>query len=113
MNLNEQAKKILEIAEKHGVEQNFLFITTFKRYQVQLLMLTNLERTIASEPTLISKEYVKGRGNMYVHPAINEYNKTAHGANQTASTLIKIIKTLREENNDKEDELIKFLTRGN
>ena len=35
VDLNNQAKEILEIAEKHGVEQNFFFITTFKRYQMQ------------------------------------------------------------------------------
>ncbi len=35
-NLNEQAQEILRIAEKHGVESNFFFLTTFKRYQVQI-----------------------------------------------------------------------------
>jgi hypothetical protein len=28
MDLNQQAQEILKIAEKHGVEQNFFFITT-------------------------------------------------------------------------------------
>ena len=46
LNLNEQAKEILEIAERHGVEQNFFFITTFKRYQVQIGILIDLEKTI-------------------------------------------------------------------
>ena len=44
--LNKQAQEILEIAEKHGVEQNFFFLTTFKRYQVQLSILNDLEKTI-------------------------------------------------------------------
>ena len=34
ISLNEQAQEILRIAEQHGVEQNFFFFTTFKRYQV-------------------------------------------------------------------------------
>ena len=46
IDLNKQAKEILEIAEKHGVEQNFFFLTTFKRYQVQIRILNDLERTI-------------------------------------------------------------------
>ena len=46
INLNEQARQILKIAEEYGVEQNFFFITTFKRYQVQIGILTDLERTI-------------------------------------------------------------------
>ncbi len=43
IDLNKQAKEILEIAEKYGVEQNFFFLTTFKRYQVQFGILNNLE----------------------------------------------------------------------
>lgn len=41
--LNEQAQEILKIAQESGVQGNFFFITTFKRYQVQLNMLTELE----------------------------------------------------------------------
>ena len=67
----------MRIAEKFGVEQNFLFLTTFKRYQVQLTILNELEQKIKEDGTLVTKEYVKGRGNVYTHPAINEYNKTA------------------------------------
>ena len=111
VNINEQAKQILQIAEKFGVEQNFLFITTFKRYQVQLNILTELELKIKEDGTLVTKEYVKGRGNVYTHPAINEYNKTATASNQTVATLIKILKTLRsdDDENESEDELLNVL----
>ena len=110
-NLNEQAKEILKIAEKHGVEQNFFFITTFKRYQVQIKILTELEKKINEDGTLVKKEYVKGRGNLYTHPAIGEYNKTTTSANQTVATLIKIIKSLRndEDSDEAEDELLQAL----
>ena len=60
MSLNEQAQEILRIAEQHGVEQNFFFLTTFKRYQVQLQILNDLEKTIKEDGTLVTKEYVKG-----------------------------------------------------
>ena len=111
MTLNEQAKEILKIAEEHGVEQNFFFITTFKRYQVQISILNELEKKINEEGALVTKEYVKGRANVYTHPAIGEYNKTSTSANQTVATLIKIIKSLRndEDANDGEDELLKAL----
>ena len=52
MSLNEQAQEILRIAEQHGVEQNFFFLTTFKRYQVQLQILNDLEKTIKEDGTL-------------------------------------------------------------
>lgn len=110
--LNEQAQEILRIAEQHGVEQNFFFITTFKRYQVQINILSDLEKSIAADGTLVTKEYVKGRGNVYAHPAISEYNKTSNSANQTVQTLMKIITTLRSEESEGEDELLTFLRNG-
>lgn len=111
VDIQEQANEILRIAEKFGVEQNFLFLTTFKRYQVQLNILNELEKKIKEDGTLVTKEYVKGRGNVYTHPAIAEYNKTATASNQTVATLIKIIKTLRNEDDDGEsdDELLSAL----
>lgn len=111
LDLNQQAKEILDIAEKHGVEQNFFFLTTFKRYQVQINILNDLEKTINSDEKLVTKEYVKGRKNLYTHPAITEYNKTSTAANQTVQTLVKIITTLRQSDDKEEDELIKFLMR--
>lgn len=102
MTLQEQAQEVLRIAQEHGVEQNFFFITTFKRYQVQINILTELEKKIQQDGALVTKEYVKGRQNVYTHPAISEYNKTCTSANQTVATLIKIIKSLR--NGDDEEE---------
>lgn len=110
--LNQQAQEILKIAEKHGVEQNFFFITTFKRYQVQLNILADLERTIKDEGTTVTKEYVKGRGNVYTHPAISEYVKTSSAANQTVVTLMKIITTLRSSESDEGNALLEFLKQG-
>lgn len=109
--LEQQAKEILQIAEEHGVEQNFFFITTFNRYLVQINILEELETKIKEEGTLVTKEYVKGRGNLYTNPAISEYNKTSTSANQTVATLIKIIKSLRndDEGNEGEDELLQAL----
>ena len=111
LSLEEQTEEIKRIAEKYGVEQNFLFITTFKRYQVQLNILTELEKKIKEDGALVTKEYVKGRGNLYTHPAIGEYNKTATSANQTVATLIKIFKSMRngDEDGEGEDELLSAL----
>ena len=111
MNRKQQAKEVLKIAQEHGVEQNFFFITTFERYQVQLDILDDLQKKIEEDGALVTKEYVKGRENVYTHPAITEYNKTCTSANQTVATLIKIIKSLRDNDGDNEgeDELLKAL----
>lgn len=112
LTLTEQAQEILRIASQHGVEQNFFFLTTFKRYQVQINILIDLEAAIKRDGSLVTKEYVKGRGNIYTHPAIAEYNRTSTAANQTVQTLMKIIATMREDNDDTGDELLEFLRRG-
>ena len=104
MSLNEQAQEILRIAEQHGVEQNFFFLTTFKRYQVQLQILGDLEKTIKEDGILVTKEYVKGRKNVYSHPAISDYNRTTDSANKTVSTLMKIITSLRNDEGTADDD---------
>lgn len=104
MSLNEQAQEILRIASQHGVEQNFFFLTTFKRYQVQIKILFDLEKVIKEEGNTVTKEYVKGRKNVYTHPAISEYNKTSTAANQTVQTLMKIINQMRDDDTDSDGE---------
>ena len=74
MNLNEQAQEIMRIAEESGVQSNFFFLTTFKRYQVQLNILNDLEKSMKEDGVLVTKEYVKGRQNVYSHPAVQDYN---------------------------------------
>ena len=80
--LQDQAQEILRIAEANGVEQNFFFVTTFKRYQVQINILTDLERRMAAADTIDSK-------------TINSYNQTSSAANSTAQTLMRIINGMR------------------
>lgn len=98
LSLQEQAEQILAQAEKKGVSSNFFFVTTFKRYQVQMKILAELEVAISEHGATVTKEYVKGRQNLVTNPAITEYNKTATAANGTVATLINILKTLSDEN---------------
>ena len=108
--LNEQAQEIIKIAEESGVQSNFFFITTFKRYQVQLNILTELEKTMKEEGMLVRKEYVKGRKNLYANPALAEYNRTTDSANKTVATLMRIIKNFNvEETQEEEDPLMRII----
>lgn len=104
MTLNEQAQEIIRIAEESGVQSNFFFITTFKRYQVQLNMLTELEKKMKDDGMLVTKEYVKGRKNLYSNPALKEYNATTDSANRTVATLMKIIKNYNVDDGESEAE---------
>lgn len=107
--LQEQANEILEQAEKRGVSSNFFFVTTFKRYQVQMKILLDLEKAIAEHGPTVTKEYVKGRQNLVTNPAITEYNKTSTAANNTIGTLLKIVNDLQEDDEDAAKELLNFI----
>lgn len=106
-NLKQQAKEIIKLAEENGVQSNYFFVTTFQRYQVQLKILDELEKSIKDDGLLVEKEYVKGRKNVYSHPAISDYNRTTDSANKTVSTLMKIIKSFEvADDDDNEDPLM-------
>ena len=112
MDINEQAQEIMRIAEESGVQSNFFFITTFKRYQVQLTMLNELEKKMKDDGMLVTKEYVKGRKNLYSNPALKEYNTTTDSANRTVATLMKILKNYNVNDGTEievEDPLLKMI----
>lgn len=112
-NLDEQAQEILKIAEESGVQSNFFFLTTFKRYQVQLNLLNDLEKRIKEDGAVVTKEYVKGRQNVYSNPALKDYNTTTDSANRTVSTLMKIIKNYNvNDSTEDEDPLFKIINGG-
>ena len=111
--LNKQAEEIIRIAEESGAQSNFFFLTTFKRYQVQLNILNNLEKSMKDEGLTVTKEYVKGRKNLYSNPAVAEYNRTTDSANKTVATLMRILKNYGvEEQSNEEDPLLTIINGG-
>ncbi len=114
LSLQEQADIILKKAQDRGVSTNFFFVTTFKRYQVQMRILNDLEAAIIEHGATVTKEYVKGRQNLVANPAITEYNKTSTAANGTVATLINIIKAFSDDEaqGGKLKELVAALSNG-
>lgn len=94
--LEEKANQIIAAAEEKGLQSNFFFLTTFQRYLTQISVLEKLEKMVEEEETLVTKEYVKGRKNVYSNPAITEYNKTTDSANKTIACLLKIVRSFSE-----------------
>ena len=98
LNLSALADEILEKAQAKGVEHSYMFVTTFERYKDHISHLVALENAIKEKGTIVTKEYVKGRENIYVNPAITAYNQTAGAADKTAQLLLKcIVAPLGEE----------------
>ena len=111
--LKEQASEILKLAEESGLQSNYFFVTTFQRYEVQLQILEELEQAIKDEGMLVSKEYVKGRKNLYTNPAVSDFNRTTDSANKTVSTLLKILKSFDVEQAQEEtDPLLDIINGG-
>lgn len=110
--LQRQAEEIMQIAEESGVQSNYFFATTFQRYQVQLRILDELEKSMGEEGMLVSKEYVKGRANLYSNPAVSEYNRTTDSANKTVATLMRIIHNFSMGEQQEEDPLMSAINGG-
>ncbi|HIS51530.1 MAG TPA: hypothetical protein IAC15_02170 [Candidatus Onthomonas avicola] len=94
MDFADQIEKIIEAASKAGADTNLLYLTTLDRYKTQISIMEKLKVSIGQDGPTVTKEYVKGRKNIVINPAITEYNKTASAANNTAQTLLKIVQSL-------------------
>ena len=95
--LEAQAAKFLKAAKEKGMEGNYLFETTFQRYKDHIAHLEALQTCIERDGEMVTKEYVKGRANLYVNPAIAAYNQTAGAADKAAQLLDKCIAEIQPE----------------
>lgn len=102
------AEKFKETAESLSEEHRYIFESTLETYFQLIKNFKVLKEALEADGCLITKEYVKGRQNVYVHPAMSEMNKTVNMLNNTAKTLIAIIKDLGSENKEEVDELMAF-----
>ena len=108
--LKDQENEILRKAKEAGCDNNYFFTTTFHRYQVQLHILDELEKTIEEKGVVVTKSYVKDEKNLYSNPAVVDFNRTTDSANKTVSTLLRIIRTFDEEaNHDESDPLMDMI----
>lgn len=99
--------QLMAEAAKKGLADNYNFMTTFDRYCKQVELINKLSDVIEKDGELVTKEYVKGRENVYIHPAIKELNNTSNAANNSVSTLLKILASVKVKEDT--DELDAFL----
>lgn len=100
-----QAEEIKKLAEECGVQSNFLFTTTFERYQVQLRILDRLEAALDKETELkVTKQYSKEQKNEYANPLFREYSRAVDSANKTVGTLMRIIKNFNVGGEEEEED---------
>ena len=102
------AEKFKGTAESLSEDHRYIFESTLETYFQLINNFKVLKEALEADGCLITKEYVKGRQNVCIHPAMSEMNKTVNMLNSTAKTLIAIIKDLGSENKEEVDELTAF-----
>lgn len=86
---------LIKLAKTYGVDKNALFVQAAEQYSVQRMVIQQIKDTLQSDEDLLtSKEYVKGRENVYTHPLVKELPKHADSANKTLSAMLEIITKL-------------------
>ena len=87
--------KLLKMAKLYGVEKNELFVQAAEQYDTQMRVIQSIKDALdAAENLTTSKEYVKGRENVYANPLVKELPKHADSANRTLQVMLTIIKDL-------------------
>lgn len=101
-------EQVIQMAQDYGVSENPLFVQTLKNYETVQKAIEMTNTILDSESITISKEYVKGRENLYMHPAIKELPKQIDAANKTVDKLLDIIEKLGRKNTTG-DELLDYI----
>ena len=105
-NIKELAKGILAEAKEKGFGNDPAFLTSYKMVEVQVSMLDELEKSFKEDGTTITKEYVKGRENIYVHPAIDKYTKISDSC---FNKIMKLKELLNKNQVEDDDVLDKYI----
>lgn len=101
--LKERAAKILAKAREKGDEQALLFETIFQQYLETLDHRQKLRKALVDDGITVTKEYVKGRQNIYVHPALAAYATQGKLLLETAKTLMTLIREKIADSDDQDD----------
>ena len=102
-------RKLLKFGKNFGVEK----AEDFKKaaamtYAEEAALIAQMRTQLAEDGMTVSKEYVKGRQNVCVHPLVQEIPKHVDCANRTLGILGDIIVKRGKTEPDTEDPLDEF-----
>lgn len=99
---------LVAMAEEYNVSDNTLFLAAANQYAVQQNVIEMIKNQLDDDGSATTtKEYVKGRENVYTNPLIKELPKHSDSANKTLATMLDIITKLGHKT-EKETALAKF-----
>ena len=107
----DQAEKILKQAEKDGVLNNFLFVTSFERYIDKTERLQEIKEELATAGYTVEKTY-NGSTNEVASAAYRNYIAICDSLDKTASLLEKITRQFKKDTDGGDDPLLDILNGG-
>ena len=101
---------LMGLAKRFHVDDNALFVASAEQYAIQSEIIKNIRESLAEEDNLMTtKEYIKGRLNVYANPLIKELPKITDSANRTLNTMLDIILKLGHEDKKEVSRLEKLM----
>lgn len=86
---------LMELAKEYHVENNAMFIAAAQQYQTQTQVINMIRDQLNDDGSAVStKEYVKGRENVYANPLVKELPRHTDSANKTLLAMLEIINKL-------------------
>lgn len=95
----------MQEAVECGLDSDASFLTSYHLLEVQIEMLDALEKSFKEDGATTTKEYVKGRENVYIHPAVDKYTKTSDSA---FNKILKIKEMIEKYSSTTEDDFDAF-----
>lgn len=107
----EQADKILKQAERDGVLDNFLFVTSFERYLDKTERLEQIKKELEASGYTTDKTY-NGSTNEVATASYRNYISICDSLDKTASLLEKITKSFKKDGAEGNDPLLNAINGG-
>lgn len=98
--LRDIANGLLNRAKTCGLDEDHLFLTTYKMLLIELDMLDALEQSFREDGATVEKEYVKGRKNLYISPSCDKFAKISDSALKKIQVLEKMLNKVAPSDDD-------------
>lgn len=86
--------EIMRLAQTYGLENNQLFISCARQYDLQQKVIQSIRDAIEQTSLTTEKSYVKDVTNVYANPLVRELPKHSDAANKTLAMMLKTIEVL-------------------
>ena len=88
---------LTKMAKAYGIDKNPVVQSALEQYALQQSVILEMKKGLEGDDILTTKEYVKGRENVYANPILKELPRHTDSANKTADLILKMIDQLGHE----------------